>query len=51
MDLRFYILIYMSILHDYRNFTPKTYIKSEKSAIVYGDEYESGAPASILPYF
>ena len=44
-------LIYMSILDGYRNFTHKTYIKSEKSAIVYGDVYESRAPASILPYF
>ena len=40
----------MSILHGYRDCNRKKYIKSEKSAIVYGDAYESRALASILPY-
>ena len=51
MDLCCYILLYMSILDGYRDFNRKKYIKSEKSAIVYGDMYESRALASILPYF
>ena len=51
MDLCFYILLYMSILDGYRDFNQKKYIKSEKSAIVYCDVYESHALASILPYF
>ena len=51
MDLCFYILLHMSILDSYRNFNQKKCIKSEKSAIVYGDVYESRALASILPYF
>ena len=46
----FYILLYMSILEGYRDFNRKKYIKSEKSAIVYGDVYESRTLASILPY-
>ena len=50
MDLCFYILLYMSILDGYRDFNRKKYIKSEKSAIVDGDVYESRALASILPY-
>ena len=50
MDLRFYILLYMSILDGYRDFNRKKYIKSEKSAIVYDDVYESRALASILPF-
>ena len=41
----------MSILDGCRDFNRKKYIKSEKSAIVYDDVYESRAPASILPYF
>ena len=41
----------MSILDGYRDFNRKKYIKSEKSAIVYSDVYESRALASILPYF
>ena len=40
MDLCFYILLYMSILDGYIDFNRKKYIKSEKSAIVYGDVYE-----------
>ena len=51
MDLCFYILLYMSILDGYGDFNRKKYIKSEKSAIVYGDVYESRTLASILPYF
>ena len=35
----------MSILDGYRDFNRKKYIKSEKSAIVYGDVYE------LLPSF
>ena len=49
MDLCFYILLYMSILDLYRDFNRKKYIKSEKSAIVYGDVYEPHALASMLP--
>ena len=41
----------MSILHGYRDLNRKKYINSEKSAIVYGDVYESHALAAILPYF
>ena len=41
----------MSILDGYRDFNRKKYIKSEKSATVYGDAYESRALTSILPYF
>ena len=41
----------MSILDGYRDFNRKKYIKREKSAIVYGDVYESRALGSILPYF
>ena len=42
----------MSIFDGYRDFNRKKYIKSEKSAIAYGDVYESRALiASILPYF
>ena len=41
----------MSILEGYRDFNWKKYINSEKSAIAYGDVYESHALASILPYF
>ena len=51
MDLCFYILLYMSILDGDKDFNRKKYIKSEKSAIVYGDVHESPALASILPYF
>ena len=51
LDLCFYILLYMSILDGYKDFNRKKYIKCEKSAIVYGDVYESRALASILPYF
>ena len=41
----------MSILDGYRDFNQKKYIKSEKSAKVYGDVFESRTLASILPYF
>ena len=41
----------MSILDGYRDFNRKKYIKSKKSAIVYGDVYESRALASTLPHF
>ena len=41
----------MSILDGFRDFNRRKYIKSEKSAIVYGDVYKSHALASILPYF
>ena len=52
IDLCFYILLYMSFVDDgYRDFNRKKHIKSEKSAIVYSDVYESRALASILPYF
>ena len=51
MNLCFYISLYMSILDGYSDFKRRKYIKSEKSAIVYGDVYESRAFASILPYF
>ena len=37
MDLCFYILLHMSILDGYRGFNRRKYIKSEKSAIIYGD--------------
>ena len=50
MDLCFYILLCMSILDGYRDFTRNSYTKSEKSAIVHGDVYESRARASIPPY-
>ena len=40
----------MFILDGYRDFNRKKCIKSEKSAVVYGDVYESRALASILPY-
>ena len=33
MDLRFYILLYMSIFDAYTDFTRKKYIKSEQSAM------------------
>ena len=48
MDLYFHILLYILVLDGYRDFNPKTYIKIEKSAIVYGDVYESRA---LLPSF
>ena len=51
MDLCFYILLYMYILDGYRDLNRTKYIKSEKSAIVYGDAYESRVLASILSYF
>ena len=35
-DLCFYIWLYISILDGYTDFTRKKYIKSEKSAVVYG---------------
>ena len=41
----------MSIPDGYKDLNRKKYIKSEKSAIVYGDVYESRAHVSILPYF
>ena len=41
----------MSIRDGYRDFNRKTYIKSEKLAIVYGDVYQSRGLASTLPYF
>ena len=47
----FLYFVNMSILDGYRDFNRKKYIKSEKSAIVYGDVYESRALASILLYF
>ena len=47
MDLGLCFYLYMSILDGYRHFNRKKYIKSEKSAIVYGDVYESRALAPI----
>ena len=35
----------------FTNSTRKKYIKSQKSAIVYGDVYETRAIVSILPNF